>query len=139
MKKKNRFRSENSLIERLDYEHGSKKVTRKILRKFKDEFDWACLLTFQKLTESMIEDYSKYMNWSDVCRYQKLSEDFMRKHKENLDWETACKFQQMSEDFVNSVVSMTQEQKEIYNNEKNIICFNITDLYGWVFCPTHRF
>lgn len=100
MSNKNFYRAVGDMMERKSYEFGQKKVTRKILNKYKNKFDWNEVCTHQTLTESMIEDFSKYMRWKDICSHQKLSEDFIRKHMAYVDWEAVTRHQKLSITFI---------------------------------------
>ena len=100
MTNKKMYKAIDEMLERKSYEFGQKKVTRKILYKYRKTFDWESICIKQDLTEAMIEDFISYLNWDDVCLHQRLSEDFIRKHMNQVNWNYITTGQRISASFV---------------------------------------
>lgn len=94
------YRHIDELTKILQYEHGTLPITRKILNKYKHNFNWDNICRNQHLTEAMIEDFQHYMNWDDICQYQTLSENFIRNHQDLVNWGYITKRQFLSTKFI---------------------------------------
>ena len=61
-------------------------LTEDFIREFKDDVNWDCISSCQKLSEDFIREFQDKVDWSTISYRQKLSGKFVREFQDKIDW-----------------------------------------------------
>ena len=90
------------------------KLSEHFIEKYKDEFDWDLICTFQKpMSEEFIMKHSDLVNWDIIYREQILSDEFILDLYTQLDSTKISKFQKLSE---NTIRELNEWLNWLYQN-----------------------
>lgn len=65
--------------------------------------NWEKISEHRKLSKNLIREFKDEVIWENISEYQTLSEDFIRKFQNEINWKKISEYQELSEESISNL------------------------------------